>query len=72
MISFNIERVAERPDGKVDVHVRYDGGGEIFTFPKSYPNTTILAALRLEFRRRETEGGAAERERKSLIGRHDV
>ena len=69
--SFTIDRVVPRRDESVDVHVRWDGGGEIFSFPKSYPPSTILAQLKIEFRRREVEGGGADRHQ-GLLGKHDV
>lgn len=67
--SFIIDRTFERGKDQLDVHVRYDGGMRVFTFPKSYPNSTILAQIRIEFRKQELEGGDR---RGDLIGRHDV
>ncbi len=72
MKDFFIGNVVERKDGNVDVHVRYAGGGEIMTFPKTYPPTTILAQIRIEFRRRELEGTGTADRYASLRGKHDV
>lgn len=51
MKSFAISRVVPSTQtGYVDVHVTYDGGGTVFTFPENWPKSTILAQVRNELR----------------------
>jgi len=57
--------------GHVDVHVRYDGGGMVLTFPESYPKGTLLAQIRLEVRAR-MQGESTKARLASLLGRHDL
>lgn len=55
----------------VDVHVVYDGGGTIFTFPKTYPKGTILAQVRIEIRALVANEDVKKR-LASLVGKHDL
>lgn len=69
---FLIDRIEpSRTTGHVDVHVRYDGGGMVLTFPEAYPKGTLLAQVRLEVRAR-ARGEDARARLASLVGRHDL
>jgi len=70
--SFYIEKIV--PSSvleQIDVHVRYDGGSTVFTFPKTYPKGTILAQVRLEIRSLIADMDVKAR-LASLVGRHDL
>ena len=69
--SFVIDRISLREDAHVDVHVRYDGGSEVFTFPVSYPKNTMLAQVRLAIKERMIHSDAKAR-LASLVGKHDL
>jgi hypothetical protein len=70
--SFHIERIipSASPEN-VDVHVRYDGGATVFTFPRTYPKSTILVQVRIELRALLLEADVKKR-LDSLVGRHDL
>ncbi len=69
---FIIDKVVpSRVEKHVDVHVRYDGGGMVLTFPDSYPQGVLLAQVRNEVRSR-LKGEEAKARLGSLVGRHDL
>ncbi len=55
----------------VDVHVRYAGGLEVFTLPKSYPKMTILSHIKGELKAMQIEKDAQSR-LASLVGKYDL
>jgi len=70
--AFTIDRIEpSRTEGHVDVHVRYDGGAMVLTFPEAYPKGTLLAQVRLEVKSR-ARGEDARARLASLIGKHDL
>lgn len=69
--SFLIDKIEPSTPGNVDVHVRYDGGMMVLTFPEAYPKSTLLAQVRLEVRAR-MQGESGRARLASLLGRHDL
>lgn len=72
MTSFTIDRIVpSRIEAHVDVHVRYDGGAMVLTFPDGYPQGTLLTQVRVEVRAR-LQGQDKTARWTSLIGKHDL
>jgi len=60
--TFSIDKTVARPlSNEIDVWVSYDGGMKVFTFPASYPNSTMLTHIRLELRKVDVDVTIAKR-----------
>jgi hypothetical protein len=60
--SFVIYRTIPHPETRtIEVHVQLPNGMRAFTFPISFPNSTILAQIRLKLRTAETTAEVSKR-----------